>query len=257
MHRVIGGEETRMGSLPWMAMLTENGAQVCGGSIVSDRLILTAAHCFEKAESLDVRRWRVIVGKHHLLFQDLFEQTHTINRIIMHEGYDNVTVRNDIAILVLNNHVMYNSFVMPVCLPGFSLSSLLSHHGHSTTYGIVAGWGITREDYPKYVLNQVTLPILNDRVCAAHDWYGSLFLPQTTFCAGYEQGGRDACAGDSGSPFIIKYHNGIWVQIGITSWGLDCAQPRLPGIYTDVTMYMTWIKQKAEMCNVYFPYFAT
>ena len=51
----------------------------------------------------------------------------------------------------------------------------------------------TTEDHPQYVLNQVSLPIQSDRVCGAHNWYGSAFLPQTTFCAGYEQGGRDAC----------------------------------------------------------------
>lgn len=88
----------------------------------------------------------------------------------MHEGYDNVTVRNDIAILVLNNHVMYNSFVMPVCLPGFSLSSLLSHHGHSTTYGIVAGWGITRGMDYIHPLN-LTLKAIFITVCMRKNIY--------------------------------------------------------------------------------------
>uniref|UniRef100_K1QAG3 Transmembrane protease, serine 2 n=1 Tax=Magallana gigas TaxID=29159 RepID=K1QAG3_MAGGI len=249
--RVIGGEEARMGSLPWMVMLTENGAQVCGGSVITDRLVLTAAHCFEDPESLDPRRWLAYVGKHHLRYQDLTEQKHTINQIMMHEGYDKDTARNDIAILILNERLMFNSFVMPICLPGFSLSSLLNHHSHSNhtntnplniTDDIFHGL----EDNPRFVLNQVSLPILNDRVCGAHNWYGSEFLPQTTFCAGYEQGGKDACLGDSGGPFIIKNHNGLWVQVGITSWGYDCAQPRAPGIYTDVTMYMAWITQKAQ-----------
>ncbi|XP_061167327.1 trypsin-1-like [Saccostrea echinata] len=258
-NRVIGGEEALMGTLPWMVMLTENGAQVCGGSIISDKLVLTAAHCFEDQGSLDPRRWRAIVGKHHLFYTDLTQQTHTINRIIMHEGYDNQTVRNDIAILVLDNHVMFNSYVMPVCLPGAPLSSFISHHSHSHPgiVGIVAGWGDTGESNPKYVLNQVSIPILNDRVCGAHTWYGSAFLPQTTFCAGFEQGGRDACIGDSGGPFIIQDHSGYWVQVGITSWGYGCGHPRSPGIYTDVTMYLTWIKQKAEMYKTYFSYFGT
>lgn len=96
-------------------------------------------------DSLDPRRWLAYVGKHHLRYQDLTEQKHTINQIIMHEGYDKVTARNDIAILILNEQVMFNSFVMPICLPGFSLGSLLSHHSHSNNvYGIVAGWGDTR-----------------------------------------------------------------------------------------------------------------
>lgn len=246
-----------MGSLPWMVMLTENGVQSCGGSIITDRLVLTAAHCFEDPDSLDPKRWRAFVGKHHLQYQDLFEQEHTINQIIMHEGYNQETVANDIAILVLDVHVMFNGYVMPICLPAFSLGALLSHHAHSHVYGLVAGWGDTREDHPQYVLNQVSLPIQSDRVCGAHNWYGSAFLPQTTFCAGYEQGGRDACIGDSGGPFVIKNHNGLWVQVGITSWGYDCALPRLPGIYTDVTMYITWIKQKAERLNIYIPYLAT
>lgn len=95
-------------------------------------------------QSLDPKRWRAFVGKHHLQYQDLFEQEHTINQIIMHEGYDQETVANDIAILVLDDHVMFNGYVMPICLPAFSLGALLTHHAHSHVYGLVAGWGDTR-----------------------------------------------------------------------------------------------------------------
>jgi hypothetical protein len=140
----------------WRVCVEKNILTQGGGGVYTELIIKPLSYrcntlweleyhfCNYRVESQDVRRWRVVVGKHHLLFPDLYEQTHTINRIIMHEGYDNVTVRNDIAILVLDNHVMYNSYVMPICLPEFSLSGILAHHGHSTTHGIVAGWGNTR-----------------------------------------------------------------------------------------------------------------
>ncbi|KAK3090068.1 hypothetical protein FSP39_008932 [Pinctada imbricata] len=244
--RIVGGHEARPGSLPWMVMLKELGEQVCGGSIISDTVILTAAHCFEHPASLDTKRWVVYAGKHHVHITDPMETKHYVSRIIIHEAYNKDTVANDIALLILQNRILYNRYVSPICLP---FMNLFTHLGYAI--GISAGWGDTRNTGTADVLNQVTLQVQSDNTCSHVDWYGHEFIKNTTFCAGYAAGGKDSCLGDSGGPFVIKV-GGLWFQAGIISWGYDCARPRWPGIYTDVSRYMTWVVSHTSGMSNYF-----
>ncbi|KAH3869718.1 transmembrane protease serine 9-like [Dreissena polymorpha] len=239
--RIIGGQEARPGSWPWMALLARHGQPVCGGSIITTRLILTAAHCFAKdvQEGNSLRDWRVYVGKHHVATKDSTEQSSNIRRLVLHPGFDNVTLLGDIAILELEDPVNFTSYVSPVCLPrGTGQVVPLG------TYCYISGWGETQGSSNANVLNQATVPILHDYWCARADWYGAKFLYQATFCAGFKSGARDSCSGDSGGPLVCKA-DGRWYVQGVTSWGYGCAQPMFPGIYTDVSVYGDWIRAAA------------
>ncbi|XP_060072030.1 transmembrane protease serine 2-like [Ylistrum balloti] len=221
-------------------MLMEMGDQVCGGSIIADNIILSAAHCFEDPGSLDPIRWQVRVGAYNVNSRTIYESVHHVRKIVMHEAYDTNTVANDIAIMVLSERIHFDDMVKPICLPTDSIHVTEGQHCLS------AGWGETKGTSSQDVLNQVFVPILSDNTCLRHDWYGHEFIPATTFCAGYANGGKDSCFGDSGGPLIYR-SGATWYQLGITSWGYDCAQPKLPGIYTDVTKYTSWIQHQATV----------
>ncbi|XP_045212894.2 plasminogen-like [Mercenaria mercenaria] len=236
-NRVVGGHEARPGSWPWMVMLAEVGVLVCGGSILNEQFVLTAAHCFEDELSRNPIRWQAYVGKHHLNYEDASESKHHVKEIIIHPGFQNTSMKNDIALLRLQEPIIFDDYKKPICVPPTRRRVVPFN-----SYCYTTGWGDTRGTGDRTVLNQVMLPIVNDYFCGRADWYGQSFIRGVTFCAGYAGGGRDACTGDSGGPFNCK-KDGKWYVQGVTSWGYDCAQPKWPGIYTDVSKYGTWIRE--------------
>lgn len=110
------------------------------------------------------------------------------------------------------------------------------------------GWGKEiHDDYADYqsAIHEVEVPIVPHEKCA--QWYSKQlqpfqYIPATMMCAGYEQGKKDACQGDSGGPLLCNNQDQSWFVAGIVSWGINCAQPQLPGIYTNVPLYLKWIK---------------
>ncbi|KAK7111762.1 trypsin-1-like [Littorina saxatilis] len=237
--RIVGGQEAQIGSWPWIVALAEDDFAVCAGAIINDRIILTAAHCFEDTLSRNASRWRVAAGKHHLLKNDRGEAHLNVESIIMHDHFVHDTVENDIAIVVVRETIPFTNFIRPICLPSGTAQTAL-HEGKAC---LMAGWGNTKDTGSSEVLRQVTVPVIPDDVCAKPGWYYHDFIPLKTFCAGYEEGGRDACAGDSGGPLISKF-DGHWYVTGIASWGYSCAEARWPGIYTNVTYYLPWIHKQ-------------
>lgn len=234
-HRIVGGQEARDGAWPWTVMLVNGNRVVCGGAILSERLIMTAAHCFD-GNGNDPKNWRVVAGRHNIQKPSRNEMILGVSSIKIHNGFDNNTLGNDIAILALDKPFLFSASIGPICLPPSS---------QEVTRGqqcVLAGWGETRGYSYNVLLNQVVLPVIGDDVCAQNDWYGVDFDPKTTFCAGYSQGGKDACRGDSGGPLVCKTGKRWFVQ-GIASWGYDCAQPKWPGIYTEVTKFIPWIQK--------------
>ncbi|KAH9494424.1 Transmembrane protease serine 3 [Bulinus truncatus] len=186
------------------------------------------------AGSNDPKRWQIIAGKHHLNKIDPGERTVNVAKIFMHTNYNNNTIANDIALLLLEQPLTYSNVIRPICLPTEDQGVRAGENC------LLAGWGATKGTADQLVLNQVVLPIISDDICALEDWYGPDFLPNTTFCAGYEQGGQDGCSGDSGGSLICR-RNGLWYSQGIHSWGYGCGEFKWPGIYTDVSKYSQWI----------------
>lgn len=234
---MVGGHEAKVGSWPWMVMLAEEGVMVCGGSILNEQFVLTAAHCFEDMLSRTASRWLAYVGKHHLDYPDDTESAHHVQEIILHPGFQNGSMKNDIALIKLQEPIVFNDYVKPICVPPTRRRVVAVN-----SYCYTTGWGDTQGTGDRNVLNQVMLPLISDYFCSRADWYGTHFIKGVTFCAGYMGGGRDACTGDSGGPYNCK-KDGKWYVQGVTSWGFYCAQPKWPGIYTDVSKYGTWIRE--------------
>jgi len=91
------------------------------------------------------------------------------------------------------------------------------------------------------VLQQVVVPVISQTQCSQPAFHGS-YITDNMLCAGYTEGGKDACSGDSGGPLVCNVNERWWLH-GVVSFGRDCAQPRSPGVYVRVTRFLDWIQQ--------------
>ncbi|MBN3303540.1 FA7 factor, partial [Amia calva] len=239
--RIVGGTECTKGHCPWQVchafillqvLLMYGTKGFCGGVILQPKWVITAAHCLEL---LKVKFLKVVVGEHHTELNEGTEQTIKVVQIIIHEKYVPLTADNDIALLKLQQPIVYSTYVVPICLPEqmFSERELTA-----IRYSTVSGWGKRSENGPvSIVLQQLEVPRLKSKECIE---YSKVNITDNMFCAGYFEGEKDSCKGDSGGPLVTKYKD-TWFLTGVVSWGKGCAQPGHYGIYTKVSNYLDWI----------------
>jgi uncharacterized repeat protein (TIGR01451 family) len=189
----------------------------------------------------------VLAGIHNLGIPEQGYQQLKVAEIIVHENYDDWIIDNDIALLRLASPVTLEAVQgLTVSLVSLVSADVGSLEGITAT---VTGWGDRSGDgvdFPE-TLHQVQVPIITNSQCES--WYDSSWYPDdwTTvnmLCAAFEEGGKDACQGDSGGPLVIPDNQG-WKLAGIVSWGMGCAGPYQPGVYTRVSQYIAWIKEKS------------
>uniref|UniRef100_A0A8C3FDX3 Peptidase S1 domain-containing protein n=1 Tax=Chrysemys picta bellii TaxID=8478 RepID=A0A8C3FDX3_CHRPI len=229
--RIVGGEDARSGKWPWQASLQMGMyGHICGASVVSNRWLLSAAHCFLDSDSI---RKTQNQNKNEMYLNHVAMRS--IKRIIVHPRYDQYISDYDIALLEMETPVFFSELVQPICLPS---SPRVFFYG---TVCYVTGWGALKENsYLAKTLQEAKVKIINQSIC--NKLYDDL-ITSRMLCAGNLNGGIDACQGDSGGPLACVGKGNRWYLAGIVSWGEGCARRNRPGVYTKVTELYDWIRQ--------------
>ncbi|XP_072561167.1 polyserase-2-like isoform X2 [Paramormyrops kingsleyae] len=231
---IVGGQNTSMGSSPWLASLYHNGSQVCEGSLINGKWVLTAAQCFS---SNITDGWVVYLGQQTPKQSNLSEVGRNLSLIAQHPNYIVGQLDNNIALVKLQSAVNFIKYIQPVFLAAKG----------STFYNGTDTW-VTVGGFP-FLSNgnrhQVKIPVVGNRQC--YCLYSNLPIPLPSFnatqnfmCAGQlARGGNSTCQlGPLGSPLVAKYGH-IWIQSGLVNY--ECVQPGLPGVYARVSRYEHWI----------------
>ena len=230
--KIVGGQTAPEGRWPWAASIVRpqtNGSlfSYCGGSLIGDHWVLTAAHCPVRLSD------RVIIGRHDLSTNE--GRVFNVKQVTIHCNYNPQTNDSDLALVELEP---FSGVALPDSVGLIDRQGTNAQAGDPST---IIGWGLLEEGgSPSDKLQQVTVPIVSNAQCK-DSYPGS--ITDNMLCAGRPEGGQDSCQGDSVGPLMVQQaSDGNWDQAGIVSWGQGCAQAELYGVYTRVSRFLPWIK---------------
>ncbi|XP_039966890.1 brachyurin-like [Bactrocera neohumeralis] len=239
--RITNGQVAAQKQFPYQAGLrlyVPGGAAWCGGSVISDRWILTAAHCtdnlttgvdvylgtWDRTDPTEKNQQIIFVSK---------------KNVIVHENWDEDTITNDISLIKLPVPIEFNDYIQPIALPKKSAS----YDSYVDKSVIASGWGRISDSATSVtdLLRWIEVPVMSNRGC--NIWFlGS--VKSTNICI-KTTGGISTCNGDSGGPLV--YNDGeSTILVGATSFGfgLGC-EVGWPGVFTRITSYLDWIEEKS------------
>ncbi|MCS6828139.1 MAG: serine protease [Caldilinea sp.] len=230
---ILGGREAQPGAWPWQVALLNRMepnqflAQFCGGTLIAEDWVLTAAHCVWGAEPSLID---VLVGAHRLSEGG---QRVRISQIIPYRDYDPRKKEGDLALIRLSTPVTYTPIALYTAGPGETEFDYLR--------GTVIGWGAKEMSVFPDALREVALPLVEHEKCA-RNLYWENPITDRMICAGYETLTMGACYGDSGGPLMVQRADASWVQIGIVSWGPPgCIDVGRYNVFTRVSKFTDWI----------------
>jgi len=235
--RIIGGVTAVKGAYPWQVNLQYgNSYQYCGGTIIDDHHVLTAARCLSGKFN---NKFTVIVGDHDLSKREKTQQHLHIARSFIHPQFNMRTANNDIAIIKTREKIVFDNYVQPACI------ATGQNFYKPGTKVLVSGWGIWKGLQKPQKLQAAQMVVMDFKKCN-RNYINIVHRPLTRgeFCANNAQGShfKDVCNGDNGGPVIVE-RNGKFILTGIVSWSSNrCAQRGLSGVHTRVAYYNKWIQ---------------
>uniref|UniRef100_A0A8C4R714 Peptidase S1 domain-containing protein n=1 Tax=Eptatretus burgeri TaxID=7764 RepID=A0A8C4R714_EPTBU len=212
--RIAGGSDAPAGSWPWIASLQYKNSHICGANLIAPGWLLTAAHC--------------VLG---IPLKCKFKINEMNNYKLNHSTSERRNYfRTGFCVCVCLE------YIQPICLAEEIQSFIPGSMCH------IAGWGSSHSVFLK--LQEASVPLVSRETCM-NEMADSYVITNHMICAGYAQGGTDTCSGDSGGPLICEKEGREWL-VGVTSFGVGCAQTNRPGIYAHVSSLLPWIKQQIE-----------
>jgi secreted trypsin-like serine protease len=266
--KVVGGDQAEIGNWPGQAVLrlhvknAKHSLYLCGATAISDRWLVTAAHCFDgvqrdlrgtyqRGEKTLTGTLEAVLGVHDLnAVRD--EHVYAVEKVIKREGYKEATkTGRDIALIRLKrpyagpvSRLSLEAATDPKTPPGAQVRvagfGKLDNKAPTNTY--------RRADGHEYFagsqrLMEADIPTVATSTCKSR--YPQDKIDDEQLCAGLELGGKDSCRGDSGGPLVAFDRNGCPYQVAVVSWGVGCAGARDYGVYTRISHHADWIKSNA------------
>uniref|UniRef100_A0A8C5MYM9 Peptidase S1 domain-containing protein n=1 Tax=Leptobrachium leishanense TaxID=445787 RepID=A0A8C5MYM9_9ANUR len=239
--RIVGGRDALPGAWPWQVSVQyyvrfNVYKHACGGSLINNIWVISAAHCFKDKRNPDY--WRAVLGLHSMSSPSNMTVVSLIKDIKVHAAFGTSTMDNDIALLRLRTYATFNDYIRPICLATQAFAV------EPTAMCFITGWGtISYGGKAADILQEADIFLISTSLCNMTGWYGGI-ITKNMICAGVEGGGIDTCQGDSGGPLVCYIsERQKYFLIGITSFGYGCAEALYPGVYTQVANYENWTKQ--------------
>ncbi|XP_070539828.1 plasminogen-like [Ptychodera flava] len=235
--KIVNGTEAIPHSWPWQISLYYNKGHSCGGSVLNDKWVITAAHCIGLGDADNIIIFDVMAGEHSLTASEPSNRKYLAEELFIHHNYNPFTYDNDIALIKVRGQIEMSDEISEICLPEQDAEFADGDDAYIT------GWGDTKGTGDWRVLRQAKAPFIDTEKCNDVDAYNGE-VTETMICAGYLEGGIDTCQGDSGGPLVWQDPtNEKWILAGLTSWGDGCALPMKPGVYTKVSFFVNWINE--------------
>ncbi|TFJ97867.1 E3 ubiquitin-protein ligase TRIM68 [Platysternon megacephalum] len=248
--RILNGQAAKDGAWPWQVSVQRHGSHVCGGSLISESWVVSAAQCF--TPPVISSTYRVQLGEKSIFDQTRNQTFSSVKRVIRNPSYDSATHQADIALVELENPISLTAAISPVCLLDASVRV------PAGTPCWVTGWGNRLPQMSSSLaktLQEVEVLTVGSTVCNSH-FRKALQKPATyspikvdMLCAGYMKGYKGFAPGDGGGPLVCE-KNGTWYLGGIVSWlltttvnGVTSVADGYPGVYNRPNAYNEWIQK--------------
>uniref|UniRef100_A0AB38ZEC3 Venom S1 protease 28 n=1 Tax=Ectomocoris sp. TaxID=3104572 RepID=A0AB38ZEC3_9HEMI len=233
-QRIVGGKATKVNEYPMMAgfVYLEEDKVLCGGTIITQRHIITAAHC---TEPFTPEEYGIFIGHHN--YKKAKNEINLLapEKFIEHENYDSFTLKYDISLVIMKEIIEFSKNVGPACMPKTTDLNVIKHRVK------ILGWGLTRyKGKTSDTLLKVNVDVQEFNTCVEKNIH--LELQDIHQLCTFRKS-KDSCSGDSGGPLLwVDPDTNRYTLVALTSYGTNCA--KYPAVNSDITYFLYWIQQK-------------
>ncbi|XP_032640614.2 serine protease 27-like [Chelonoidis abingdonii] len=244
--RILNGQDAKAGAWPWQVSVQRYGSHICGGSLISESWVVSAAHCFDSSAANS--SYRVLLGENRIVGETPTQMFSSVKRVVPHPNYNSSTFLADIALVELEKPIAFTASISPVCL----LDASVRVPAGDACW--VTGWGNVHPEVSSSLaetLQELEVITVDTTVCndlfreALQKPAGDNPIKEDMMCAGHMEGYKGTAPGDSGGPLVCE-EDGTWYLAGIVSWllkRLNSVAAGYPGVYNRPNVHNDWIQE--------------